>query len=261
MIRRLFVAYQLELFRSLRSKYTYIGPAFVALAAAVMAAFHPFTHDSVADYGFISAATTAALNWLGLLLLLLFSAGLAAPEMGGAMRLALVRPLYRIELLAAKFFLGVTYALFLSLAAGVVAWAAAYVFGDLGGVYYGEELIYTSADMGNTYLIAALLALVPQAAAVAYALFFSVCTRNAIAAVTLTLALWVVQELAKYAAGIETWFFSTYLERPWEVFALRADGLDASWVSVLRDSLPASGVGVLVFGAAAALVFTRRDLA
>lgn len=261
MIGRIWTAYSVELTKALRHKYTYLGPVLIAAAVAAPLAMRPIARDGLGDYAFIANATWTALSLLGLLALLVYGAALVAAESYGALRHTLTRPLARHELILAKLLLGMTYAAVLTLLAGALAWALAYLLGDLTGVTSGGELVFSAGDMAAAYVLGALLALAPQWAAVAYALFWSTCTRNPRVAVGVAVGCWVFVDLVKYPLGIEAYLFSTYIERPWEVFASRAEGLATPWLPMAWQCLLASAVGGSLFTAAAIARFHRRDLA
>jgi len=258
---RIWAAYAVELTKALRHKYTYVGPALLAVAVAVCLALRPVARDGVGDYGFVAVATAIASSLLGLIVLLVYGAGLVASEPYGALRHSLTRPVARHELLLAKAALGMTYAAVLTLTTGGTAWALAYLLGDLTGVACGGELVFPAGDMISAYVLGALLVLAPQWAAVAYALFWSTCVRNPIVAAVLAVSFWAVVDAIKYPLGIDAYLFSSYIERPWEVFAARVDGLDASWFPMAWQCLAASLGGWCVFTAAAVARFHRRDFA
>ena len=73
---------------------------------------------------------------------------------------------------------GMTYALLLTFVASVTTWALAYTLGDLGGIEYGGELVYTNGEMQQAFITATLLNLLTQFAGVAWGILFSTLTRN-----------------------------------------------------------------------------------
>jgi len=261
MIVRILTAYHVELVKALRTKYTYAGPLLIIVAVLVSAAGHRVQRDAVGDYGFIAFSTPMALNLLGLLLLLAYCAGLISSELGrGTIRNALVRPIHRGEFLLAKFLLGATYAIVLTAVTAAAAWGVAYVFGDLSGVSYGGEVIFTNSEMRNIYIVCAALSLLPQFGAVAFALCVSACTRSTGAAVGGSVGLWIVVDIVKEPLGFGRYLFSSHLEAAWKVFAGRCDALDMAWWPggqwIVATSIPAIAVFLLV----AWLVLTRRNL-
>lgn len=261
MIGRILILFWVEWNRAARSWQTYLGP--VAVFVAVVAALwvYPVARDRQSDYAYLAYAVPASLNLLGFLLTLLFSATLMSADLGsGALRLVLTRPVRRTELLLAKLLLAFAYALSLGGVAALTAWLIAANFGDLQGVYYGGELLFTSTAMARGYAIAVLLSLAPQCAGAAMALFFSVCTRSQLGALSLALAAWFTLDLAKYPLNLEAYVFTTYLETPWRIFSVRTEGMSEAWLPDAAYGLGTSLLSILVFTTLAAWIFRLRDL-
>ena len=223
---------------------------------------HPIHHGDTSAYHYIAYVTPLALDFLGFLLVLVYCAGLVSPELGsGAIRHALVRPLRRHEYLLAKLMMGMSYALLLTLLVAGTSWAVAFALGDLLGIAYGGELVYTDDQMLAAYGLGALLGLAPRFAAVAYALMISVCTRSAVAAVGAATGIWIVVDMLKYPLHVDAFVFSTYLETPWQVFINRCDAIDSSWWPAAPYCLASSTACVVLCTAVAAVVLRRRTCA
>ncbi|MCC6144523.1 MAG: ABC transporter permease subunit [Candidatus Hydrogenedentes bacterium] len=261
MIWRIYTAFTVELGKALRRKTTYAAPLLVVAAVALTLAYEPISRDGVSDYAFIAYVTPLALDSVGLILLLLFSASLVSPELGsGNIRQILVRPLLRHEYLIAKFLLGCTYATVLTVAVGVLSWAAAAGFGEVRGVTFGGELVYSWWEMLRAYLYGAALGLLPLSAAVAFALFISTVTRSTAAAMTLVIGLWIVVDLLKYRFGVARFLFSSYIEQVWQVFILRCDGINESWMPMVFYCAGSSIGACVLFLILAIWALDRRDL-
>ena len=183
MIGRIWTAYTVELAKALRQKYTYVGPLLVILAVLAVLARQLNFQEQAGGYGFILMATELALHVLGMTMLLIYAAGLISGDLAsGSIRVMLVRPLRRHEYVFAKLLHGMTYAVLLTALAGALSWGAAAAVGSLHGALYGGELIHSGGAMLRAYLFGALLGLLPQWAAVSYALCISACTRSPVAA-------------------------------------------------------------------------------
>ena len=261
MLRRIWIGYRVELAKAVRQRFTYVGPVLVVAAVLLAILVHPVSRDQRSDYDFIAFATPMALNLLGLLLLLTFCAGQVSFELGsGSIRTLLVRPLLRHEFIAAKLLLGGTYALCLTLLTAGTSWGIAYALGDVGGVEYGGEVLYTDAEMVTSYLIGVALALAPQAAVVAYATMMSTLTRSTGAAVGSAIGLWLLMDMGKHALGVAPFLFSSYVETPWQVFAGHCDGLESAWFPSAGYCLLTSGAACVVFVSTACFVLSRRNL-
>jgi len=261
MIRRILNAYRVELLKAFRQKFTYGGPLLILLVVVAMLRVHPMTRDGAGDYSFLAYTTPMALNLLGFLILLVYCAALVSSELGnGAICLILVRPLRRSEFVLAKLLLAMTYAILLAATAAVSSWLAVFTLGDLGGITYGGEVIYTGMDMIETYLIGMALALLPLFAAAAYAVMISSLTRSTGAAIGCTVGIWIVADIVKHPLGVAPFLFSTYLETPWHVFIGRCDGLDPRWFPDAAYVITSSLISLAVFTTVAVLALSRRNL-
>lgn len=261
MMGRIYIAYTVELAKAMRARATYAGPALVMALVLAATLLHPIARDDASDYDFIAYATSMALNLLGVVLLMVFCAGLISTELGtGTLRLVLVRPLRRMELYVAKTFLGLTYALTLTIVAAATAWGVVFFLGDLNGVAYGGEIIYTDREMRLAFALALLLNIPPQAAVVAYATMISSFTRSAAAAITAAIGIWLVVDSVKYALDFAPYVFSTYLESAWQVFLNRTDAVDTPWAPSARMGLLTSGGASALFLLIGLIALGRRDL-
>lgn len=261
MIGRIWTAYRFEVEKAVHRKSTYLGLVLVMIAALSALFIRPVAHDAESDYAFIAYATPIALNLLGLLLLVTYCAGLVSSELGsGSICLALVRPIRRHEFLIAKTMLGITYAMLLTVAVAAVTWGIALAFGDLNGVVYGGETVFTGSDVITAYLLGMVLVIVPQAAVAAYAVMMSTLVRSTGAAVGGAVGVLIAADIVKHPLHVAPFVFTTYLESPWQVFVSRCDGIQASWFPATAYLLATSLISTAVFMAVAVVSLSRRDL-
>jgi len=261
MIRRIVAAYYVEVLKQSRHVLPWIGLA--AVVGVVLSTFfvYPIARDGTTDFSFLAVSVPTAFNLVGFLMVLIFSTSLIASETeSGAIRLVLVRPIGRGEYLAAKLLIACSYSLLLSVSSLATAWSLGAIFGELTGVVYGDELLYTSTDLYVSLLFTVLLDMPPQFACAAFGLFVSTWIRRTSTAVVLAVGVWLVVDYVKYPLGLEWAIFSTYLESHWLVFQDRCSGLVSSFYPGLLWS---TGVSTLWFGAsfgAAYGVFARRNV-
>jgi len=261
MIHRIWTAYLVEIIKALRLRSTYLGPLLVILDVLGALFLHPIERDGKSDYAFIAYATPVALDLLGLLLVLVYCAGSISSELSsGTIRLLMVRPLRRWEFLVAKLMLGMTYGAVLTILVAGTSWSLAFFLGELAGVSYGSEVLYTAGEMRNAYLLGMALSLVPQFAVVAYATMLAAFTRNIAGAIGAAIGLWVFLDMVKYPLHINPFLFSSYLETPWSVFANRTEALDASWFPAMGYCALTSFSGGVLFVLVAVRALSRRNL-
>ena len=262
MMPRIWKALSVELVKQLRRRFTYVAPLLIVFIVGLSLVASPLWHDRTASaYGFIAQSTQAALNLLGLLLLLLFSSSLMAGEVQeGTICMALVRPIRRVELFLAKLLLTFLYAMMLTAFTAFSAWFMAFLFGELNGVTYGGELSYTNLEMVQCYAIGALLALLPQWAAAAYALMISTFMRTTVSATGLAIGLWICTDFAKHTLGLVPYLFTSYMDKPWSVFEKRCDLISAAWMPDALYTAVTSILSIFLFTSVSIWVFTHRDM-
>jgi hypothetical protein len=262
MMGRVWTAYTVEVEKAIAQRQTFVGPLAVMVVIACLPWVHAVHRDPASAYAFVSYALPLVFTFLGFALLLAFVAGQTALELScGTVRAVLVRPVLRHELLLAKALLGLTYGVLLLAGASLSAWLMAAVWGDLHGVHYGGELLFSHQQMRNAYLAGVLLSMAPVLAGVGYAMLCAMLSRSASGAVTLAIGGWLVLDGVKHPLGIEQFVFTTYLEWPWHAFSLQSMGMDAIWVSAAVFMC----AGVCVLEGAfcfflAVLIFRRRNL-
>lgn len=261
MMGRLWNAFRVEWSKALRNRILYIGPVLMVVTVAAAAA-SPLFRGAPYGYAFVAYATSAALNHLGMAVLLAFSATLVANEVShGTLRLLLVRPILRHELLLAKFLLATLYASILVLVTAVAAWLLPLATGTTLGVTFGGELIFTDSAMREAYLIGMALSLVPLLAIAACGLCISVLARRNGTAVLAALGGWLTLEVIKHPLGIAPLVVTSYLEVPWRVFASQADGVPAAWLPAAWSCVAVSAVTAFLALTLALASFDRKNLA
>lgn len=260
MIGRIFAAYVAELIKYSRLFFPYFGPAFVVSAVLATLLIYPIATDGVSDLDFIGAAVPAALNIVGFLMLLIYAAGLVAGETeSGTIRTVLVRPLRRWELLMAKLLNAMTYALLLNITGVAAAWAVAAILGEVSGVDFGGELMYTSQEMNLALAAAALLNLAPHLTAAAYAVMISTLARRTATAVAAAVGGWLVVDYMKHALRFDEFIFSSYLDQSWMVYADRCKGLATPFAPEAYYGLAVCVAWFALFSAIAFAVIRRRN--
>ncbi len=261
MIRRILIAFSVEFANAIRLNSTYIGPLVVVLVILAASFVHPIANDDESDYAFIAYSVPMALNLVGVIMLMLYCSTLISADLGsGTIRTILVRPLRRRDYFFSKLLMGFTYTLVLITLAALTAWLLAFILGNLTGIHFGDEIIYTDSDMRTGFLLALLLSLMPLFTTVTYALMISTFTRSNVAAVSTSIGLWIVVDFLKQPLRIQTFFFSTYLESAWEMFADRCDALDTDWQPIAQQSALVCFSSAFLFIIISLIVLSRRNL-
>ena len=260
MIRRILAGYSVEFANAIRLRSTYIGPGMVALTISLLTFQYPVARDAVSDYGFVAVAVPTAIDLVGVFMILVYCTTLISMDMGsGVVRMILVRPLRRREYFAAKLLMGWTYALVLMGIAVTLSVTIALLAGELSGIYYGDAVIYTGAQMRDALLIASGLNILPIFATVNFALFMSTLFRSRGIAFGLAIFTWIAFDLLKHPFGVEEFFFTTYLEHSWNVFSDRCNALPADWLSTAPWASAISGLWIIGLSVLSMVVLNRRD--
>lgn len=261
MIGRILRAYAVEFHRLIRLKTPYLGLVAVWALVIFFPLIHPAARDSGNAYSFVAYALPSTLNLLGVIMVLCFSATLIASEMdSGLIRSVLVRPILRHEYYLAKLLAALTYTFALLLSSAALTWGIAALSGEMNGITYGGELVYTGAEIRNTFLICLGLSCFPFAATASFALLCSVCTRSSSAAVGGAIAGWVLLDALKYPLGFQNFWFSTYHGKAWQVLVDRCDDVPASWLPLALQCTGIPLVFTVLFSFAGMLIMSRRNL-
>lgn len=260
MIARILAAYSIEFANAIRIRMTYAGPAAVFVTVLLVTFQFPISKDTASDFAFVAVAMPAALDLVGVFVLLWYGSTLISMDTAsGIVRLVLVRPLRRWEYFIAKLLMAWTYALVLMAVAAVTSCTLAFAFGELSGIYYGDQVVYTGLEMRNAFLIALALNLPSLFATATFSLSISALTRNRGLALALTLVIWIALDLLKQPLQIQDYFFSTYLEHAWNVFSDRCNALPADWSPIAEKGLLVTGIWTLACCIIAVGSLTRQD--
>ena len=260
MMQRIWIAYRVELSKTMRLKRTWLSLLLVCLAIACSPLLRPITQDGVGDYGFIAYVTPLSMNVLGFFLVLAFSAGLISTEMAsGTIRMILVRPIHRWEWVMAKVLIGLSFTALMMVLVSVVVWAIVWILGDVTGVTFGGEIRASHGEMVQAYLLGLLLSFGPMAAGVCYALAISTLTRSPIASVMAVVGLWLAVDFLKNPLGVEAYVFTTYLELPWIQFANRCDGIISEDSTMLLPLILTSVATIIIGVLIAVFNIARKD--
>ena len=260
MIRRILLACGAEWTKYSRMPLPYLGVAVIIGLSVATVFIYPVRSDGMSDFGYIGHAVPSALNLAGFLILVGYTATLVSGEVAsGTIRTVLVRPIARHEYLSAKLLNGLAYSLLLAFVSVLTAWICALSLGELTGIAFGEELMFTTAEVYGAMALAALLNLAPHFATVAYALFVSTITRRPAAAIGLAAGTWLLIDYVKHPLGISAFLFTTYLDQAWIVFQDRCNALDTPFFPEAIYGLLICFAWFVVFGLASVFVFGRRS--
>jgi ABC-2 type transport system permease protein len=261
MIKRILNAYLIEISRAIRLKSTFFGPTLMIIIILLTPFAYPIQQDNDSDYDFLAYVLPLSINVFGHFMTLIYAASLISTELStGSIRMALTRPLRRREYLAAKALHGITYTVSLNLIALATALGLVQFLGNLTGIYFGDELIYSDSEMRQALLTTIALTLLPQCATISFALVLSTATRNSTAAIATAIGTWLFIETIKYPLNISQYVYSTYAESPWTIFNDRCNAFDASFIPSAYWGTGISLGYIIVFTSISLFILGRRNI-
>lgn len=261
MIARILNAFRIELSKAIRLRTTLLGPIMIVIIILLTPFAYPLQKDSDSDYDFLAYVLPLAINVFGHFMVLIYSATLISTELSnGSIRMILTRPLRRREYLIAKLLHGLAYALLLNVIAIGTGFGLVQLLGNLSGIYFGDELIYSNGEMLTTLAITVLLTLLPQCASVSFALFMSTATQNPAAAVGGSVGIWIALETLKHPLNAQRYLFSTYAESPWTVFNDHCHGFEAAFTPGAYWGIGVPLLYITLFSALTLFIMGRRNL-
>lgn len=229
-LKRIAVAFQVECLKQARLSVLLAGPLFMAVAVLAVSLRYPMDASTSIRHQYLADSLPLVINLLGFALMLLFASNQIAGERAqGTLRQLLLRPIGRLEWLAAKYLTTLAYGLWLISVTTLVAVARAALGGPLSGIAFGGEVLFTESDMVVSLLLGLLLGFLPAAAGAAVALAASTYARTTASAMGIVLGGWLALDVVKYPLGIDRYVVTTYLDSGWRVFASRCEGYDLSW--------------------------------
>jgi len=109
---------------------------------------------------------------------------------------------------------------------GITVGIASFGFADL--VEHGT-LIYTKEQIGLNFLLSCLVISLPLFAVTCYGLLISSLVDSVVAAVSVSIASFIVLDIAKVRFGFAPYIFSSYIGTPFTVVADMIEGFHFTW--------------------------------
>lgn len=261
MIQRILRIYQVEIIKSVRLKSTFIGPALVLLVVLFAPLVFPIQSDNNSDFGFLAYSLPLAINVIGHFLILIYTTNLISSEIAsGTACFILTHPIRRVEWYIAKVLHGFTYVLFINACAVVTASLVVFLAGNLTGVHFGGELIYSNKDMFKALSICLLLTLIPQFTTVTFGLLISSITKSPGTAAIIAVGIWLLGEGIMHPFQWSDWLYFSYADYPWTVFADMCDAFDGSFFPKAYQGIAVSTIYFSFFTFISIKIIARKHL-
>ena len=221
-----------EIYRIFHQKTTYLY-IFSIMGIVVLCAFEVSQITRGANqHGFLylTLAMQTTFNFIGVMVLLIFSSTIICSEVERkTIRNILTRPVSRMDFFLAKLLSALIFQQILILVAvttGITVGIASFGFTDL--VEHGT-LIYTKQQIGLNFLLSCLVISFPLFAVTCYGLLISSLVDSVVAAVSVSIASFIVLDIAKVRFGFAPYIFSSYIGTPFTVVADMIEGFHFTW--------------------------------
>lgn len=253
-----------EMFKMFRLKLTYFS---LACGVAIIliwggGADYFFTEGSQpgAGYHFFLVSNQTVISFLGVILILIFSALLISSETAsGTLQMNLVNSISRLEFLIAKLITGWFFSILFVLSVALPALA-------IGGLHFGygnytEEglTLFTQWQIFKNIIFCYLLLLAVLLAYVSYGLLISVLTGNTGYAIGLSVGSVLFLDLVCERLKISSYLFQTYVETPFDIVKSVTEGFDITWKPDIYPGLGVPLAWAVACFTAAFFVFSRKD--
>src|SRR5205823_3201046 len=130
-------------------------------------------------------------------------------------------------------------------------------FGPIGDAF---GVVYSRKQAIQQFLLGYTLSLIPLAALVMYGLLMSTLIRTPGAAVAVSISSLFLIDLTKHLVGLNTWFFTRYINYPWLTLSQLAQGMDYQWQQEVWKMIALSAGSALVAFVAGLVIFVKQDL-
>lgn len=221
-----------EIYRIFHQKITYLYILSV-MGIIVLCTFEVSQITRGANqHGFLylTLAMQTTFNFIGVMVLLIFSSTIICSEVEKkTIRNILTRPVSRMNFFLAKLLATLIFQQILILAAattGIIVGMASFGFADL---VENGALIYTKEQIGLNFLLGCLVISFPLFAVTCYGLLISSLVDSIVAAVSVSIASFIVLDIAKVRFGFAPYIFSSYIATPFTVVADMIEGFHFSW--------------------------------
>ena len=263
--------YRSELVKCSRQRFTLVSLVLLALIGVILSLTFEGALSSEYLTGFevlIHVAQSVIGLFFNFLVIIFCSMLVAGETSGGTFRMVLSRPVTRAEFLTAKVMMGLTFivlalAWYMLVAVLAIRFGTAYEFGP---VIEDGELVISSAAISWNITLALLLALLPLMASAAYGILMSVIARSLSTAIGVALGVLVAVDLVKHIIhlgdhDLADYVFSTHLGKALHVANKFASGNEPVWFDPDPElmAMLVPGVSIMLFLAAAYVIFMRRD--
>ncbi|MHA2128135.1 MAG: ABC transporter permease [Promethearchaeota archaeon] len=234
MIIRIIKLVQNEIYKIIKQKITYFsvicGVGVVIFWGIGADYFFPGNVQPGAGFLFLLISTQSALNFLGVLLILIFCSMLISSESSsGTLQMMIVNPVSRMEFFSSKAIAGMIFSLILLSSILITSLI-------LGGIHFGygdyvEEglILFKKGQIFLEIFYCFLIILFPLIAFSCYALLISVITNNVGYAIGVSIGSVIFLDIIREKLNLSPFLFQSYMETPFNIVKSITEGFEVNW--------------------------------
>lgn len=192
--------------------------------------FFPENLQPGAGYLFLLISSETALNFLGVLLILIFSSGLISSESSsGTLQMMITNPVSRLEFFLSKTIAAMIFSLILLssiLITSLIFGAIHFGYGD-----YVEEglILFKRGQIFLEILYCFLIMLFPLIAFCCYGLLISVVTNNVAYGIGFSIGSIIFLDIIREKMNLSRFLFQSYIETPFNIVKSITEGFEVVW--------------------------------
>ncbi len=234
MIIRIVKLVQNEIYKIIKQKITYFSIicccGIVVFWGIGTDYFFPENVQPGAGYFFLLISTQTALNFLGVLLILIFSSILISSEASSrTLQMMMVNPVSRLELFLSKIIAGMIFSFLLLLSIVITS----LIF---GGIHFGYGdfvekglILFTKSQIFLEIFYCFLIILFPLLAFSCYGLLISVITNNVAYAIGVSVGTIIFLDIIRERLNLSPYLFQSYIETPFKIVKSITEGFKVNW--------------------------------
>ena len=209
---------------------------------------------------YLTTAMRATFNFIGVIVLLVFSSGLISSEVEkGTVRSILTAQISRLNFFWGKAAAALIFQEILILAAAVTGILVEMIYFGFSNPAENNILIYTKNQMITNFLFACLAVSLPLFAVTSYGLLISSLVRNTARALGLSIASFIIIDIAKEKLEFAPYFFSSYIGTPFAIVDGMIQGFYFNWTPKIYHCIGISLIWITIFLSIGTIKTIRRD--
>lgn len=234
MILRIIKLVQNEIYKITKQKITYFsvicGVGIVAFWGMGANYFFLENVEPGAGFLFLLISSQTALNFLGVLLVLIFSSMLISSESScGTLQMMIVNPVSRIEFFFSKAIAGMIFSLLLLSSILITSLILGEIYFGFGDYVERGLVLFSKGEIFLEIFYCFLVILFPLIAFTCYGLLISVITNNVGYAIGVSIGSVIFLDIIREKLNLSPFLFQSYMETPFNIVKSITEGFEVNW--------------------------------